>query len=357
MKIAVIGGGPIGLMSALMLANRGHIVHVFEKGDWPKDKACGQGIMPSGVKALKKQGIEFNHGLDSFAFDGVSYIDGQRFLKGLTGQVGIGVERRILSSKLFEKAKSFKHIHLKPGVNWKGLKEDDDQIVCHFENHPDETYDYVFACDGLHSPVRKFLLNERTRSEPFRMGAREHFDTTPWSQQVEVYWQDGVEAYVTPVSNSRIEVTFLWFEDSIVNDGGREKLRNLLFDKFPQLRKKLNLESSSLDFKGHGPFKKVALKEKVGRVFFVGDSFKFLDGITGEGISLGLKGAELIVNHFQQWNYLHSLRLKFLYWHYSLMVFLALNLSRSLRLRSILMRGLVKVPQAFSLILRLNDFK
>ncbi|MCF8060768.1 MAG: FAD-dependent monooxygenase [Bacteriovoracaceae bacterium] len=355
MKIAIIGGGPIGLMAAINLAKNGHLVDVFEKGEWPKDKACGQGIMPSGVKALKNNGIHFSSGKDSFSFNGVSYIDGQKYLKGFMGQVGIGVERKVLSKKLYERAHQFDEIRLNSGFTWLGLKEVGDKVHCQFKGVEDLVYDYVFACDGLHSPVRKFLNNEKVRRGPYRLGAREHFNIAPWSQQVEVYWQDGVEAYITPVSDTKIEVAFLWFEDAI-NPGVNENLRSFLFDKFPSLKKRLNFERSAHDFKGHGPFKKVSIRERVGRVFFLGDSYMFLDGITGEGLSLGFKGAELISQNFEKWNTLLHLRLRLFYLHYAFMVSVALSLSRSLRLRSIFLNTLRKNPKAFNIILRLNDF-
>ena len=80
-RYAIIGGGPIGLFLSLALANKLSKdntkveIHLFEKNSWPRDKVCGQGVMPSGVKLLNKYGVYFNEGLDSKEIDGVSYID------------------------------------------------------------------------------------------------------------------------------------------------------------------------------------------------------------------------------------------------------------------------------------------
>ena len=99
-KFAVIGGGPIGLYTALLLSKKGE-VDVFEKGTWPKDKVCGQGIMPSGVTLLKDIGVKFDS-LNSHVFKGIKYIDDYEELIGHFEDYPIGMERSVLSKQLFE---------------------------------------------------------------------------------------------------------------------------------------------------------------------------------------------------------------------------------------------------------------
>jgi 2-polyprenyl-6-methoxyphenol hydroxylase-like FAD-dependent oxidoreductase len=55
--LVVVGGGPAGLATAIVAAERGHSVIVIERRDFPADKACGEGVLPPGVKALTRLGI------------------------------------------------------------------------------------------------------------------------------------------------------------------------------------------------------------------------------------------------------------------------------------------------------------
>ncbi|HEY8736623.1 MAG TPA: FAD-dependent oxidoreductase, partial [Candidatus Dormibacteraeota bacterium] len=55
--VAIVGAGPIGSALALMLARRGQRVLLLEKATFPRDKACGEGLMPAGLAILEELGI------------------------------------------------------------------------------------------------------------------------------------------------------------------------------------------------------------------------------------------------------------------------------------------------------------
>src|SRR5215467_5899999 len=50
--LVIIGGGPVGSTLGLLLARAGRRVAVLEKGRLPRDKACGEGLLPSGAGVL-----------------------------------------------------------------------------------------------------------------------------------------------------------------------------------------------------------------------------------------------------------------------------------------------------------------
>src|SRR5205814_2295800 len=56
--VAVVGAGPAGAAAALFAARRGRRVIVLDKQDFPRDKACGEGLMPSGRPPLRELGLE-----------------------------------------------------------------------------------------------------------------------------------------------------------------------------------------------------------------------------------------------------------------------------------------------------------
>lgn len=56
--VAVVGAGPAGSVTALVLARAGARVALIERAAFPRDKACGDLVGPRGVQVLDELGIE-----------------------------------------------------------------------------------------------------------------------------------------------------------------------------------------------------------------------------------------------------------------------------------------------------------
>src|SRR5256885_1218646 len=56
--VAVIGGAPVGATLALPLARAGRRVIVLKRAPLPRDKPCGEGLMPSGARVLGAAGVD-----------------------------------------------------------------------------------------------------------------------------------------------------------------------------------------------------------------------------------------------------------------------------------------------------------
>ncbi len=56
--VLVVGGGPVGLATAIGCALAGLSVSVAEPRDGPVDKACGEGVMPAAVRRLAALGVD-----------------------------------------------------------------------------------------------------------------------------------------------------------------------------------------------------------------------------------------------------------------------------------------------------------
>lgn len=59
LDVLIVGGGPGGAAAGYWLAQRGLSVLIAEKKDYPREKACGDGLTPRAIKQLVDMGFDF----------------------------------------------------------------------------------------------------------------------------------------------------------------------------------------------------------------------------------------------------------------------------------------------------------
>lgn len=57
-EVLVVGAGPAGSATALLLARRGHDVLLVDQAAFPRDKPCGEYLNPAAVAVLRRLGLE-----------------------------------------------------------------------------------------------------------------------------------------------------------------------------------------------------------------------------------------------------------------------------------------------------------
>jgi flavin-dependent dehydrogenase len=125
---------------------------------------------------------------------------------------------------------------------------------------------------------------ERAAPRRERFGLRRHVALRPWSDEVEVHFGDGVEAYVTPCGRERVGVAVL-FEAS-----ARAPWPELL-SRFPALASRLAGAPWDSAPAGAGPLGRAVAARTRDRLVLVGDAAGYVDAITGEGLSLAFEAA------------------------------------------------------------------
>ncbi|MFC7485708.1 NAD(P)/FAD-dependent oxidoreductase [Knoellia sp. CPCC 206453] len=273
--LIVAGGGPIGLSTAMYAVRAGLDVGVREPRAGVIDKACGEGLMPGAVAALRDLDVD----LDGHPITGIRYVDGTRSAQARFrhGQ-GLGVRRTVLHDALTSRAEAVGIVPEQRPVR-EVLERGDHLLV---DGEPTR---YLIAADGLHSPVRRLLDLSGPPSRLRRYGQRCHVEMEPWTSCVEVHWACVGEAYVTPVGAREVGIAVLTTE--------RRSWDDLLTD-FPLLVRRLEGRSHSRPL-GAGPLRQRSRQRVRGRVLLVGDASGYVDALTGEGIALGLAQARAAV--------------------------------------------------------------
>jgi geranylgeranyl reductase family protein len=71
-EVAIVGAGPAGSVSAMLLAKAGIKVVLIDRARFPRDKVCGDGITPRGARLLSELGILKNIEARAFACRGMT---------------------------------------------------------------------------------------------------------------------------------------------------------------------------------------------------------------------------------------------------------------------------------------------
>lgn len=294
--LLIVGGGPAGLAAALAARQRGIAPLVLERQRAPIDKACGEGIMPDGVAALRALGVE-PPGVD---FRGIRYVDEGGVAEApFPGAPGRGVRRTALHAAMVAAVEAA-GIDVRWGTKVEAVSPDG-EVRTGGETLVGE---WVVGADGLLSHVRGWAglagAPPSGRDSARRFGVRRHFRLAPWSDLVEVHWRDGVEAYVTPVAADEVGIAMLWNKERTRGDeqgqaGGNDGDGfDALLARFPEVRTRLGGAAETSRDRGAGPFRQRARAVVRGRVVLIGDAAGYLDAITGEGLGLSFQQAHAL---------------------------------------------------------------
>jgi flavin-dependent dehydrogenase len=291
--VAVVGGGPAGLATAAFATRAGLETLVFERCSGPPDKACGEGLMPAGVRVLDALGVTSRIGsADAAPIVGIRYVqeDGSCTEGRLPGAGGRGIRRTALTAALAACAAESgarmlwscavdSFVRSRTGITLATAAGEVNARV-------------LVAADGLHSRMRTLAGLDGPTPSRRRFGLRQHFRVQPWSDWVEVHLRRGLEAFVTPAGSARVGVAFLWEKDGL---SGATGVAGLLA-QMPVLAARLAGAPVDSRPRGAGPLAQAVRGRTADRIAFVGDAAGYLDAITGEGLSLAFQCAEALGN-------------------------------------------------------------
>lgn len=282
----VAGGGPAGLAFAAFAARRGLDVLVLERREGPLDKACGEGILPGGLRALAPLGVLARvPPAERAALAAIRWIDaaGRSARLALPPPGGLAVRRTALSAALLAAAREA-GAEVVQGAPVIAHRRDGDAIVARTPGGEVRARVLV-AADGLNSPTRRREGLALPPRRPARYGVRRHYAVAPWSADVEVHFGPAAEAYVWPAGPARVGVALL-------HQPGASPPPARLLDAFPAVAARLAGAEEASEARGAGPFHQATRARVAERLVLLGDAAGYVDALTGEGLSLAFGCAD-----------------------------------------------------------------
>ncbi len=278
--LAVAGGGPAGLAAALAARQQGLRVVVADPAQQPFDKACGEGLLPDSLAALRALGVD-PPSSQGFPFVGIRFLsrDAQvaaRFPKG----PGLGLRRTVLHGLMAQRAADagvdLMWRNRVTGLSSRGVWVGSREVPCR----------WIAGADGQNSRVRQWAALDGAKGEQRRFGFRLHYRIEPWTEFMEVYWDDGVQIYVTPVSHGEVCVV-------VLSRDARLRIEAAL-PRFPALQARL--QNATLASTERGAISMVRRIRRVAtsRVALIGDASGSVDAVTGFGLGLAFGHAQAL---------------------------------------------------------------
>lgn len=299
--VLIAGGGIAGCALAILLGRDGVTVELFERARFPREKPCGEGLMPAGVAVLEQLGLA--EAVGGAPFYGVRYHFGDLTAEGRFPEVagmpvaGRAQRRKHLDHVLFEAAAATPGVTAKTGTLVEAQLCENGRVAGLIVNGEPRRARLVVAADGVHSRIRHQLgLDIPPRRK--RMGIRTHFRLAVGQRQppwVDVFVDRGYELYVAPLPQGELLVAAL--ADSGAWGDSAERAFHRWWRAEPRLASLLEGAEQISPLMGSSP---LAGGPQIGvapGIVLLGDAAGFLDPITGGGMTQALMSSALLARY------------------------------------------------------------
>jgi flavin-dependent dehydrogenase len=263
---------------AIAARQRGLRVVVADGRQPPIDKACGEGLMPDGLAALERLGLQLPLS-EAYRFRGIRFLSRELSTDALfpAGGFGLAARRTVLHGVMTERAAQV-GTELLWGTSVTGVSADGVHVGKDFVRAR-----WIIGADGSNSRVRRWAGLEAGYRPRLRYAFRRHYRVAPWTDHMEVHWGESCQGYATAVSDEQVCVAMASHDPSFRLEDGLKEL--------PWLSAQLQGAEAVTTERGAVTGNRRLKRVWRGNVALIGDAAGTVDAITGEGLGLAFSQA------------------------------------------------------------------
>jgi flavin-dependent dehydrogenase len=311
----VVGAGPAGAATAILLAQAGVAVTLLDRARFPRDKICGEYLSPQGSRILDRLGV-----LKAAETAGARPIRGMR-IRGPDGtwlvadypsagrwrgyrDHALAVRRRALDAVLVERAREL-GVSVREGVQAVDLLRQGHRVAG-VRTAPVGSAGGRGAAEAVRAPL-VVAADGRTSLVTHRLGLRRPH---PWLRRLamvadvggaacdpargEIFVAPPAYAIMNPVADDRVNLSLVVpVEQARRRRGDLGARFDAAVRAMPGLAPRLARARRLGPVRACGPLAYRVAPPRDDGVLLVGDAAGFLDPFTGEGLFAALRSAEL----------------------------------------------------------------
>ncbi|HET8626167.1 MAG TPA: NAD(P)/FAD-dependent oxidoreductase [Thermomicrobiales bacterium] len=306
-EVVVVGAGPAGAVTSLLLARRGHDVLLLDKATFPRDKPCAEYLSPEINVLLARLGmLAAVEAAQPARLRGFIIVPpGGRpfrgdFAPGGAHAYGLALSRTTFDTILLERARAA-GVTVREGFRVGDLLREDGRVVGvrgRQRGRRDEEElraTVTVGADGLHSVVAGRLGLARHLAAPRRLALVTHLaGVARLGDYGEMHAAPGCYVGVAPLGGDLANVALVVpLAEGPAVAGRRERYFRDALGRFPLLAGRLDRARLVKPLLAVGPLAVRARRYSAAGALLLGDAARFYDPFTGEGIYRALRGGEL----------------------------------------------------------------